>query len=198
MNATPRNIRMASQHHGTKVLVVGAILAIATWIAAAAPPAATRHASTATSAPAARVRIGTYDARAIAIAYANSDAGQRDIAAKMKEMKDAQARGDQKKVAELKQWGESHQRRRHLQAFAAAPVDDLLATIPEKLADIAARRQLAAIVRAADYLSPAVEPIDVTDDLVNAFAPTQKGRTWISQARQKPALPLEQVAVMKD
>jgi hypothetical protein len=50
----------------------------------------------------ARVRVGTYDARAVAVAYAPSALHDRQLKAKMQEMKDAETRGDKNRVKELR------------------------------------------------------------------------------------------------
>ena len=60
-----------------------------------------------------RVRIGTYDPRAVAVAYAPSEFQRRHMAELMEERNKAKAAGDQKRVERLEQQGSFEQRRLH-------------------------------------------------------------------------------------
>ena len=72
-----------------------------------------------------KVRVGTYDSRAIAVAYASSRFSP--VAEKMREFELAKQANDKERVRTLEAWGEKHQRGLHRQGFARVPVDDLLA-----------------------------------------------------------------------
>src|SRR5687768_10333735 len=65
-------------------------------------------------APRVRVRIGTYDGRAIAVAFAPSPTHNARIAELMKQAKDAEAAGDTERVEELRAKGSALQTVRHL------------------------------------------------------------------------------------
>ena len=145
-----------------------------------------------------KVRIGTYDPRAIAVAYAHSPLHQKLLASKMKEMKDAKAAGDQKKVAELEKWGESQQRLLHMQGFAGAPVNEILAEVKSQIADVAQKAHVDLIARQADWTSAGVEVFDVTDELVKLFNPNEKVWKTVRALRTQPMAKLEDIAVMKD
>lgn len=119
-----------------------------------------------------KVRIGTYDNRAIAVAFAASS--HNPVHEKMKALKEAKAAGDKAKLAELDAWGKSYQRQLHFQGFGHVPVSDLLAPVKDGVARIAAEQNLTAIVMACDYTAANVETVDVTDALVALYAPTEK------------------------
>ena len=78
-------------------------------------------------------RIGVYDSRAVAVAYAGSTFQQ----AKMKELKTqfkkAKEAGDAKEVSRLEAEGEAWQMNLNKQGFTTAPVDDLLVHIAGEL-----------------------------------------------------------------
>lgn len=135
-----------------------------------------------------KVRIGTYDARAVAVAYAHSELNNQQVKEKMQELKDAEAREDAKRVKELKAWGEAHQWLLHMQGFAGAPVEDILARKKDEVAAVAKAAGVEAIARKADYTAANVEVVDVTDELVKLFKPSEKALKTIAEVRKHPAM----------
>ncbi len=138
-----------------------------------------------------RIRVGTYDSRAIAVAYAPSRFNP--VGEKMKEYEKAKQAGDGARVAELEAWGEKQQRRLHRQGFARVPVDDLLAPVKDRLAEVAQRRALDLVAWSCDYTGPGVEVVDVTDDLVALFEPSEKTRAIVAEVRRREPLDLDEV-----
>jgi hypothetical protein len=145
-----------------------------------------------------KARIGTYDSRAVAVAYAASEQHQKLMKEKMQQLKAAQASGDTKRVKELKTWGEGQQRLMHMQGFAGAPVDDILAQVQERLPAVAKDVGVDALTRQVDYSAPDVQTIDVTDAIVKLFDPSEKTLKTIAEVRRHVPAKLEDVAVMKD
>jgi hypothetical protein len=162
--------------------------------AAAADPGNVRAVQPAAAAPA-PTRIGTYDGRAIAVAFAPSATHNNYIAELSKRAKEAEAAGDIQKVAELRAKGRALQTVRHLQAFANAPVDDILHHVRDKLPDVAQKAGVCAIVRGADFYDPSVETVDVTDQLVALFNPSERTLKTVKDIRKKMPLALETVLI---
>lgn len=148
----------------------------------------------ATSAEPEAVRIGTYDNRAVAIAYVRSGHGPMD--AQMTEYQAAKAGGDKARVKELEAWGEMHQRLLHFQGFGKYPVDDMLAEVPEGLARIAAANDLDAIVWLPSYTGEGVEIVDVTEDLVRLFSDDEQVLKMARQIQGKDFVPFETLVEM--
>lgn len=138
-----------------------------------------------------KVRIGTYDNRAIAIAYAPSEFNP--IRAKMKEMEKANAAGNTKKIAELERWGEQTQRALHRQGFGTVPVSDLLAHVEDQLPDVAKATGVDGIARACDYVSEAVEVVDITRELVMLFKPSEKTLQRVQEIRDIDPMSLDEI-----
>lgn len=136
-----------------------------------------------------KIRIGVYDNRAIACAYAPSEFNP--VAEKMKEYEKAKAEGDEKRCAELKEWGATHQRQLHRQGFCAMPVDDLLVYVKDGLAELAQKENLALIVWRYDYASENVEVIDVTDQIVALYHPTEKTLKIVEEIQKHPPISLD-------
>jgi hypothetical protein len=184
-----RNMRNLSCSSLT-CLIAGVLLATAAGVLA----------QTAATQPAEKnaMRIGTYDARAVAIAYAQSDAFNRKISAMRDELKQAEAAKDAKRAAELKSQGQAQQALLHLQGFGNAPVDDILAGIRDQLPGIASAAGVDLIVRDVDYAADGVVKIDVTDALVKPFKPSEKALKTIAELRKHQPIPLIQALQIKD
>ena len=111
-----------------------------------------------------KVKIGVYDSRAVAMAFAASK--HNPVREKMKEFKQAKAAGDKAKADELREWGEMLQRELHFQGFGKYPVDDYIALIKDKLPQVMAEHDLDAIAWMCHEQGENVELVDVTVDLM--------------------------------
>jgi len=127
---------------------------------AAAPPSA------------GKVRLGTYDSRAIAVAYAHSRFCTEPKTL-MEDLKKAEAAGDTKKLEELKKRGPKLQDHLHRQGFGREPVDDILVHIKDSFPDVCKEAGVDAIVSGVVHAIPAVKTVDVTNRLVKRFEPSE-------------------------
>jgi hypothetical protein len=144
------------------------------------------------AAPPAKIRVGAYDNRAIAVAYAASEFNS--IRDKMKQYEAAQKAGDQSKMAELEAWGKARQRALYFQGFGRAPVADILEVVKDGVARVAKDRQAAVITSDCDFAASEVEVVDVTDDLIELFHPTAKTRETARQLRKTAPKSLVELA----
>lgn len=135
------------------------------------------------------VRIGTYDSRAIAMAYAASDLNP--VKEKMAEMAAAKEAGDDAKIQELEHWGQTHQRLLHFQGFGHYPVDDHLALVAERIPEVAAAHDLDAIVWLVHESGQNVVVVDVTEDLARLFSPPERVWKSIEQMKGHKPVPFE-------
>jgi hypothetical protein len=140
------------------------------------------------------LRIGTYDSRAIAIAYARSAHLEAVHADLMRRRAEAAEGGDETLVREIEALGGSLQLRLHLQGFSTAPVDDLLDAVRDRLPEAARGAGVSAIMRSVDFYEPRVEIVDVTDALVALFEPDAGVLSLVAELRSQPPLALEVVA----
>ena len=152
-----------------RMLLVGSILAAAAssaWAEDARP----------------KVRLGVYDNRAIAVAYAASTFNP--VKQKMADYEQAKSAGDDARIRELKEWGEKHQRQLHRQGFGRVPVDDLLAHVKDKLPELARNANIDAIVWQCDQAGPHVEVVDITSELVQLFEPSEKTLRTVAELKK--------------
>ena len=142
----------------------------------------------------AKVRIGTYDSRGVAMAYAQSKFNP--VGEKMAAYKKAKAAGDKAKMLELEAWGEQHQRQLHFQGFGRVPVDDLLLPVKDQVAELARARGLAAITMHCDFVGKDIELVDVTEDLAKLYNASDKALEMIRGIRKVKPASLTQLADM--
>ena len=133
-------------------------------------------------APSAPERIGIYESRAVAVAYAGSEAQVTKMKALTTRMKQARESGDTNTMMQLEAEGRAWQSKLMRQGFGTAPVDDLLAEIGNELPMI---QQTAGVTRFISKWNkaelkrhPQAAQVDVTMRLVDAFQPnpTQRQR----------------------
>jgi len=145
--------------------------------------------------------IGTYDSRAIAVAFVGSkvykDTAGKELADMLQEYKKAEAEGDTKRVEELKTWGESQQALLHRQGFSTAPVDNVLEYISEQLPKIMNRTGVELLVSKWDAKTLAkyqsAERVDVTMRLVEAFKQNDKQKKIAIEIQKYDPVPLEKM-----
>ncbi len=98
----------------------------------------------------AKVRVGVYDSRAIALAFVGSEVWKASVGKQLADMRaeynKAKAEGNQKRMAELQAQGKASQVRLHKQGFSTAPVDDILKHIQDKIPQIAKAANVGPVV----------------------------------------------------
>ena len=136
-------------------------------------------------------RVGVFDSRSVAVAFAGSEAHEASLRLLVAEHDKAKAAGDIKRVKELEAEGKARQKRAHAQAFSTAPVDDILEHIKEQLPEIKTQAGVSVLISKWDTKELAkhrsAEQVDVTLALVDAFKPSEKQRkSAIEIQRHKP------------
>ena len=136
-------------------------------------------------------RIGVFDSRAVAIAWARSDEGMQVVNQIRAEYEKAKAANDGKRMKEMEQEGQWHQVRLHQQGFSTGPVDEILAKVKDKLPEIARQERVTAIVSKWElpYSEQGVELVDVTLPLVKLFNPSEQVLKWVGEMKNQPPVP---------
>ena len=145
-------------------------------------------------------RIGTYDSRAIAVAFVGSqiykETDGKTLNEKMKLLEQAKSEGKQSLVSELEAWGQAQQQTLHKQGFSTAPVDNILKHIQDQLPAIAKSAGVDILVSKWDKdelaKHQAAKVVDVTPALIDAFHPTERQRKSAVEIQQHPPMPLRQ------
>ena len=184
----------------TRIRAITALVCVSIWAALLLP---SQRGIGAEKREAKGVRVGTFDSRAIVVAYAHSKLFDGYMRPLMEEHKKAKAAGDTKRAAELEAEGEAQQDLFHKQGFSTWPVNDMLEHVKDKLAAVAEQAGVDVIVSKWDitYQKPSVEYVDVTDALVALFEPKDKlakerALKTIQDMRSKPPIPLKDLQKM--
>jgi len=149
-----------------------------------------------------RTRIGTYDSRSVAVAFAGSEACSKWMSDLKAEHDKAKAAGDQKRIGELEAEGAVRQKLMHAQAFSTAAVDGILEQIKDSLPAIREKAGVTVLVSKWDKPGLAkfkdAELVDVTPALVDAFNPNDRQRKSAIEIQKQNPIPLEQAESIKD
>jgi len=145
------------------------------------------------------VVVGTFDSRAVAVAYVQSDAfggylvaQQTDVAQVLERARTA---GDEALVAALDALGPAMQKRLHEQGFGTASVNDIIARIEDELPNIAKEAGVDVIVSkwTLTYRSPAAKFIDVTNLIAAKFDPDERTLKMIQSTVETDPVPLDEI-----
>lgn len=146
-----------------------------------------------------QVRIGTYDSRAVALAYGRSEFFSLPYDQWKRQIEMAKREGDKAKIEEAENIPKRRQNLAHMQVFGNAPIHNLLKEPPlaKAIEQQATEQRLDLVVRDIDiaHCGPSVELIDITDALVESCQPTQNTRTMIEQMSRHDPIPLEQFPI---
>lgn len=125
-------------------------------------------------------RIGVYDSRAVAVAYAGSTWQMKRMKELTAQSKKAREAGDTNRVSRLEAEGRAWQSNLKQQGFGTAPVDDLLAEIASDLPTIQEAAGVTSIISKWNTSElneyPHAVQVDVTMRLVDAFQPNETQR----------------------
>ncbi len=141
------------------------------------------------------VRIGTFDSRALAMAYYRSEAFNRQMKDLRAEYEKAKAAGDEKRVKELEAAGPAQQELAHKQGFSTWPVDNILEKIKGKIPEIAKRADVDVIISRWNivYRRTGVEFINITDLIVKPFDPNEQTLKILKELQKQDPVPLEEL-----
>ena len=141
------------------------------------------------------LRIGVYDSRGIAIAYANSEHWGKILKGKQAALEQAKKDGNTEKVKEIEAWGPAQQAQAHLKAFGTVPVHECFECVKDKVPGVAKSAGVDVIVSKweFDYLASDAEVVDVTMELAKLFNPREKAYQWIEQLKDKDPISHEEL-----
>jgi hypothetical protein len=152
-----------------------------------------------TQAPA-RLRIGTFDSRAVALAYYRSPATKERMQALRADLEKAKAANDEKRVKELEAQGPAWQMLMHLQVFSNGSIGNVTAVIADRLPAIAAAAGVSAIVSEFElaYAGTTVERVDVTAQVAALFNPGEAAKKMIESMKGQKPIGFAEALAIKD
>lgn len=142
------------------------------------------------------MRIGTFDSRAVALAYYRSADGiERMIQEWDQKWSDAEAAGDSARMEELRLFKPSFQHLMHQQVFSTGSIGNVLREIEDDLSSIAAEARVSIIVSRWElsYSARDVSLIDVTPQMVALFDVDEEVASQVAQMKDVEPVPLEEL-----
>jgi Skp family chaperone for outer membrane proteins len=139
------------------------------------------------------LRIGVFDSRAVAIAYARSEPFRKRIDDMKAEHRKATEAGNEARAKELATAGPELQDMLHKQGFSTWPVDNILEKIEAAIPGIAEKAGVDVIVSKWDvvYQRPGVELVNITDFMVEPFQPNEDTMKVIAEIQTQPPVSLD-------
>ena len=142
-------------------------------------------------------RVGVYDSRAIAIAWAGTEPFITELKDLRTRHQEATSAGDTELAEKLSAEGMARQEQMHFQGFSTAPVDDILARFSEPIAAAMEEAGVTVIVSEWDKDGlaryPDAKTVDVTMVLVLAMNPNERQLGFVKQIGDKPPIPMEEL-----
>ncbi|NQU50474.1 MAG: hypothetical protein HQ519_17630 [Planctomycetes bacterium] len=143
--------------------------------------------------------VGTYDSRAIAIAFIRSEQMSSYLQKQMADFGTLRQRavdqGDHGLVQSLDELGPAMQRKFHEQGFSGAPIDDILATIESRLPAIAKEAGVDLILSRweIDYRTSSAQALDITELIAAEFKPNEATLKAMHEIMQTEIVPANQL-----
>jgi hypothetical protein len=146
------------------------------------------------------VRVGTFDSRAVAVAYFRSESFSKFLKETMKSHQEAKAAGNDAKAKQLESDMKAAQERAHFQGFGTASVANILEQIKDQLPAIAKEAGVDVLISKWDiaYQAPSVEFVDVTDRMVKPFKPNEKTLQVIQELKKHAPISPEELKKAKN
>lgn len=140
-----------------------------------------------------KLRVGTFDSRALASAYYRSESFSHQLQELQAEYDKAKAAGDDKRVRKLEAESSARQELIHKQVFSIWQVDNILEEIEGEMPKIAAQADVGDIISKWTMVcyQSRFEFIDVTDLMVKPFKPDEQTLKMIEEIQKQDPVPLE-------
>jgi len=146
------------------------------------------------------LRVGTFDSRAVAIVYYQSEEQRQFRQDLSKEYSDAEASGDGWRIMQLDAFFPALQHRMHQQGFSTGSVREIVAKLGAELPRVAEEEGVSLIVSKWElpYWSEAVELVDLTPQIVALIDPSDRALMLVDQMKASPPAPMEQFLAQEE
>lgn len=141
------------------------------------------------------VKVGTFDSRAIAVAYYRTESFSSHMKGLIAEHKKAEDSGDKEHVKKLENELNATQKLIHKQGFSTWSVDNILETIEEKIPGLAKQAEVDLIVSKWDitFKRSGIELVDVTLDMVKLINTDEQILNMVEDLMKEKPVSLEEL-----
>ena len=134
-----------------------------------------------------KIRIGTFDSRAVAIANFGKVIADGKIEKLYSDAEKAKKAGDTELYEQLSEKGQNLQKQYHFQAFGTADVDEIVEDIESDIKKIAKDSNLDIVVSKFDivYKKSSIKTVDITMQIVDLFDPDERTMEYVKSIMDK-------------
>ena len=152
-------------------------------------------AATAAKPAKATMKIGVYDSRGVAIAYARSPEFGKSMMKLRADYEQAKAKGDTALVKKLGQEGPWMQVRLHQRGFSTAGCGDLLAKVADGMPGVAREAGVVLIVSKWEmpYQDASIEVVDVTVPIAKLFKADEQTLELLGELAANKPIPFDEI-----
>jgi hypothetical protein len=143
------------------------------------------------------LKIGVYDSRVVAVAYARSEPFKQHVAQMRKDLEEAKAKNDTERIKALEAEGPAMQVRLHQQGFSTAGVSNILAKVADSIPGIAREAGVVLVVSKWEmpYRDPSVEIVDVSLPIAKLFNPDEQTLKIIAGMKDVKPVPFDEISL---
>ncbi len=131
------------------------------------------------------IKVGTFDPRTVALAYARSKTHGNFVKGVMAEHAAAKAAGNTRKMRELQSLMSRNQDDAHRQVFGVGPYDSLADQLKGILAEVAKAEGLSVIAPKLYWAADQVQTVDVTEAIITRLGTDEQTRKIIDEMNRK-------------
>lgn len=137
--------------------------------------------------------VGTFDSRVLAVAYYRSEIHERNLSVHVAAYERAKAAGDAAAMAEIDALMQEHQQQAHRQGFGNAPIPEILATIEDRIPEVARAAGVQLVVSKWDVVwqERRAPVVDLSLALAELFEPDEATRKLLPGLMAHEPVPLE-------
>ncbi len=141
------------------------------------------------------LRVGTFDSRAVAIAFYRSPPFQERVAGLLTESRAARESGDAWRVMQIEKYKPAMSHRMHQQGFSTGSVREIMQELDTELQRVAEDAGVSVIISRWEvaFSNPAVELIDVTPQVVALIDSSEEALAMIRDIQESEPVPWEQL-----
>lgn len=147
-------------------------------------------------------KIGVYDSRAIAVAYAGTDTFSKWLGGVRADYDKAKKAGDSKRTAEIDKQMRDQQVLMHKQAFSTERVTEIIKTLEPSVARLKKDLGLEGVVSKWDEAALAkyksAKQVDITSRLIDDIAPSEKQRKHALEILKHTPISLKDAENIRD
>lgn len=141
------------------------------------------------------VRVGTFDSRAVAVVFYQSEQQGQYRRALRQEYSEAEASGDEWRMMQLDALFPALQHRMHQQGFSTGSIREIMQTLNSELPRVAEEEGVSVIVSKWElpYWSEAVELVDLTPQVVALIDPSERALGMVEDFEAAAPVSMEQL-----